>query len=153
MFLYCMQCTACIVYVLPFFWFRIKWCYITVWVIRHVSTTRMGSILANEQEILCFDLAYVCWGSLPHILFQLMSCHKLESSNSAGMIYLVIKKVLRIGNCYKVQQFHFGRTLHMFTTYLHSYLKCCPSWLVTNCQLPKDSALWNKLVLLKNILL
>jgi hypothetical protein len=53
----------------------------------------MGSILANEKEILCFDLAYVCWGYLPVILFQLLSCYKLESSNSAGMIYFVIGKL------------------------------------------------------------
>jgi hypothetical protein len=51
----------------------------------------MGSILANEQEILCFDLAYVCWSSLPLLHLQLLSCHELESRNPAGMIHLVNK--------------------------------------------------------------
>ena len=91
--LYCVLFIAYLISCFVFLWFRIKWSYATVWGIRHVITTRMGSILANEQEILCFYLAYVCWGYLPVILFQLLPCYKLESCNSAGMICLVIGKV------------------------------------------------------------
>lgn len=127
-----LYCVLFIVYLISCFvilWFRIKWSYATVWGIRHVSTTRMGSILANEQAILCFYLAYVCWGYLPVILFQLLPCCKLESSNSAGMICLVIGKVPET----RLLHYEFSATFslwHFLVPYMCLVMQVSPVYLV-----------------------